>query len=268
VVLYFYLTKIHARRVSIDYLKQLSVYSEGALKKPGWIDGFKHYMSFALVLLERFMFWQGKFDRFSFNLEGESVLEEFYLQKRGTILMGAHLGSFDSLRFLARKLGIKVSAVVYYENAVKFNRMLNTLNSGAEMEVIYLKSGSIDGVLSLKEKIEKGEMVAFLADRFFANSKGRTVKVPFLGKEAPFSLNPWIVAALLECPVVLVAGMRTGAGKYYCTARLLSEKLNMNRNSQDRGLRPYVEKYADFLGQLCLKYPYQWFNFFDFWSFK
>jgi len=159
-----------------------------------------------------------------------------------------------------------VNAVMYLENARMFNAIMRAANPRFDLHIINLKDRSVDAVLELKERIDRGEIVALLADRFYPSSRHRAVRCPFLGSEAAFPANPWIMAHLLECPVFLVAGLREANRSYRCIARPLADRLLLPRTSRESALRDCVGAYARFLESICRSHPLQWFNFYDFWS--
>jgi predicted LPLAT superfamily acyltransferase len=122
------------------------------------------------------------------------------------------------------------------------------------------------GVLDLKAAVERGEFVALLGDRSPVAGMARGSRAPFLGDPAWFSHNPWILAHLLECPVYLTVGLRTGPGRYELRAERFAERIELPRADRDRGAADCAARYARWLEDLCCEHPYQWFNFFDFWN--
>jgi predicted LPLAT superfamily acyltransferase len=78
------------------------------------------------------------------------------------------------------------------------------------------------------------------------------------------------MAALLGAPVYFVNAVRRrtlGLGGYYV---MLTDRTNADFNCPRRERPERIEKlardYAAKLEELCVKYPYQWYNFFNFWS--
>ena len=46
----------------------------------------------------------------------------------------------------------------------------------------------------------------------------------------------------------------------------LADRLELPRATRSEDLRKVVQEYAALLEQHCLRVPYQWYNFFDFWQ--
>jgi len=42
--------------------------------------------------------------------------------------------------------------------------------------------------------------------------------------------------------------------------------VDVPRKQRIAAIQNYVEQYADVLQRYCLKFPLQWFNFYDFWQ--
>ncbi|MBN2342652.1 MAG: hypothetical protein JXX29_16535 [Deltaproteobacteria bacterium] len=266
IVFYFYATGRASRRASLNYLAK--VYRRlGRKAAPGFWAGYVHFISFSRSALDRIWFWQSKLNRFEFAAVGLERINDYLDRRIGVLLLGAHMGSFDSLRVLCQDRDVKVNAVMYLDNAQRFNNLLRAVNPNSQLNIINLKDRNIDGVMELKECIERGELVAILADRFHPSSRSRVVSCSFLGEEAPFPANPWVMASVLECPTFFVAGMKCGHRRYESVVQFVDEKITLNRREREVDIAKYVREYAIFLERLCCRYPYQWYNFFDFWRF-
>ena len=73
------------------------------------------------------------------------------------------------------------------------------------------------------------------------------------------------MAALLDCPVYYLFCLKEGS-KYHVIFEHVADTLKMPRKERQQKLEKVVTDYAKRLEFYCLKYPFQWFNFFDFWS--
>ena len=48
--------------------------------------------------------------------------------------------------------------------------------------------------------------------------------------------------------------------------RPLSDGVRMPRAEREKAAHELLEGYVSMLEQWCLRFPWQWFNFYDFWS--
>ncbi len=145
--------------------------------------------------------------------------------------------------------------------------MLMQLNSDSSVHLIPVQNVSIETAILLEEKINRGEWVAIAADRVpVSDTKQRTVKAKFLGKEAHFPIGPFILASLLSCEVATMFVIKSH-GKFLVEARTFASEIKLDRKHRDAQLQHYVGRYAAELERKAVQYPLNWFNFYDFWSY-
>jgi predicted LPLAT superfamily acyltransferase len=124
----------------------------------------------------------------------------------------------------------------------------------------------------VRECIERGEIVGILADRTpTPRPHGdrldlRQVAVPFLGSKALFPAGPFVLAAMLGAPVVLFQGLRIGPQRYAIRFAPFADQIVLHRATRTADLTAVVGRYAAALERGCRDYPFNWFNFFDFWE--
>jgi predicted LPLAT superfamily acyltransferase len=87
-----------------------------------------------------------------------------------------------------------------------------------------------------------------------------------LGEPARFPAGPFIIASLLQCPVYLVFGLFHRPNRYDLYCEPFAERVQLPRKTRQQALTTYAQKFADRLEHYCRLGPYNWFNFYDFWS--
>ena len=117
----------------------------------------------------------------------------------------------------------------------------------------------------LEERIARGESLFIVGDRPPASGNGRTLDIPFLGREAPFPIGPLFLAHLLKCPVYLFFCVQEGRG-YRIHMEPFAERVDLPRKGREDALRAWLERYALAVEARCRETPFQWFNFYDFWG--
>lgn len=262
ICLYFVLFSRKPRRASALFL------SKALGRTPGFGDLFRHYHVFAACLLDRVFFLNDQSDDFDIRVHGEDIVIDLMQRGEGCLLIGAHMGSFEAIRMLGhRQRDLRVSLVMYEENARKINSVLNAINPLLSMEVIGL--GRPDSMLRVRERLDRGHFVGMLADRTLDGEE--EVRLPFLGQPAGFALGPFQLAAMLKRPVVLMVGIYQGGRRYDVHFERIADFSDLKKQEwpvQDRpGLvRWAAGRFADRLEQHALSSPYNWFNFYDFWK--
>ena len=257
ICLYFVLFSVKARRASKQYLAR-------ALGRPAsWRDVFQHYFTFAAVALDRVFLLSDRFDLFDIKSHGHEPLLNLVDNKRGALLLGAHIGSFEILRALAEKgRGVTVRMLMYEDIARKLNAVLNAVNPKFKMNVIGL--GKLDSMLKIGEHLNAGELVGMLGDR--AISESGQIKFPFFGDMAEFPDAPFRLAAMLKCPVVLMIGLYRGGNRYDLYFEKIVDGEAVDRKDRERVIQSWQQLYVERLEHFCRLAPYNWFNFFDFWN--
>lgn len=181
----------------------------------------------------------------------------------GAFLLGAHVGSFEVTRSLGRRQpDLRVSMVAYEANARKINAMIAAINPALVAGTVVL--GSAEAMLKVRGLLDEGVFVGMLADR--TPGAEATEAVRFLGGKANFPLGPMRLAALLQRPVILMLGIYCGGNRYRVTFEELADFSTVSRAQREGAIRAAVVGYAARLEKYCLEYPYNWFNFFDFWA--
>lgn len=266
IIFYFYVTGKRARHASLGYLSHLHAYDFSAHRKPTFFDGFRHFLSFSYATLDKFMLWCGGDEKYHFESDGDEELLSSIEHGQGCFVVGAHFGNFEMLRVLALKQKITVHAVMHLDNAEEFNRFMREINPDVSLNIINLKDRNIEAMLELKAAIDAGDVVALLADRFYPSSRDRAVEQEFLGASASFPANPWMVAHLLEAPLFFAAGVKLDNEHYKLVIEKVADKVILHRKNRQDEIGELLHTYIRFLERLCVKYPYQWYNFYDFWS--
>ena len=266
---YFLLTDRRGRAASRRYLERLYARPEGraALRhRPSILDSFRHYHEFARNILDRVGFWTGQTRRFRFVLHGREHLDRVARAPRGALIVSAHLGSFDALRTLAEETKIPLRVVMYTRHARMINSVFSRLNPAADLGIISLDPAApVRSAMEIKAAVDRGDLVGVLGDRASPLNPDRVSRVSFLGRAAPFAQGPFLLAATLRCPVLLMLGIRTDATTYDVVVEPLMDGARLGQ-SRDEALTAVTQAYARRLEAFCFRAPYQWFNFFDFWG--
>jgi predicted LPLAT superfamily acyltransferase len=266
VVLYFFVTDRKGRRASLRYLRRLYARPGGpeALSgPPTWRHSLRHYHAYGLSILDRVGFWLGRDVDYTIVFHGAEQFTQLREEGRGAIVLGSHLGSFDALRVLARRSQVVVNVVMFIQHARMINSIFQSLDREASVRMIQLDANSINAAFAIKACIERGEFVALLADRVGIGDEKRTGQIEFLGDRTAFPHGPFFLASLLKCPAIFMVALRVGDGRYEAFAERVAERIVVSGRDD---LDALAADYARRLERYCMMAPYQWFNFYDYWS--
>jgi predicted LPLAT superfamily acyltransferase len=259
VALYFFLRRPAERAASRLYLAKV-------LGRPATrYEVFHHIHFFASTLLDR-MFFLARGERdFQVEVEGLDDLNHAIDQGRGVLLVGSHQGSFEALRALGqRKPDTPLRVVLDKQKTPALTTLLEALAPDVGAAVIDASLGGASVALAMAEGAAQGGMVALLADRGHRHESFR--RVPFLGKPASFPVGPWLLASTLKVPVLLCMGIYLGGDRYRLIFEPFADSLHIPRANRAVALDDIVARYASRLEHYCRVYPFNWFNFYDFWE--
>ena len=232
-------------------------------REPGLADLFRHFHSFATTILDRVYLLNGQYGRYDVRVHGEEIVAGMLARGEGCLLIGAHFGSFEIVRFLGHAARAPRVTLVMYEQGTKtLNAVLNAINPDLAMRVIPL--GRIDSMLQLERALAEGEFVGVLADRVIGDES--TVSLPFLGAPARFPDGAFRIAALLRRTVVLMLGIHRGGSRYDIHFEVLADMSGAERADRERRIGDAQQRYVGRLEHYCRLAPYNWFNFYDYWS--
>jgi predicted LPLAT superfamily acyltransferase len=194
---------------------------------------------------------------------------------RGVFLLASHLGNIELLRglvsFNQTVVSRKVPLVVVFDINVSgnFSRMMKELNSQA-VDIISTRDIGPHTAALLEEKLEAGGIVTITGDRTTANGTDKNFLFPFLGEEAPFPSGAFYLAALMKAPVYFVFSLRRKAlslrPEYDMHVRKSTLSLECSRKERFQKSSALAASFVSLLENYCKEQPFQWYNFYDFWS--
>ena len=274
--LFYLIFNANARRSARLYQKQMKEYTKG--KSPRIISAYKQILSFALCLLEKMEGWLGKVSFKRVQLQNDDVGEMVERLKRGesAILMASHLGNMELMRsmqdYITGLCGRKVPVVIIMDMnmSANFSKTLNEINPDYSVNVLDTSNFGPDSTIFLEEQAEKGALIVAAGDRTAVHNRDKVIKKPFLGREAPFPYGVFLIPALLKLPVYFMFGMRSRMSIFYPKYKIHIEKsqvdFNCPRKERDSRITECCGEFVQKLEKFCIMYPYQWYNFFNFWN--
>jgi len=266
VMAYFFVRRGDARRASLDYLRRVkSAYPQSLPNQPiAWLS-FRHFLTFGHSLLDKYIAWSQSLTDISMDPEEEKMLFKLVSSSKGCLVVGSHFGNLEYSRGIsARHPELVINVLLYDQHAENFSTLLKDAKSESRMNLIQVTDIDISLALTLKEKVQRGEWVVIAGDRIPVGEGKRVCSADFFGGRANFPVGPYVLANLLHCPVYLMHCFLV-KDDYHVGVEFFEDDFVIDRKNRQAGYEKAAQKFAIALEKQVVKYPLQWFNFFDFW---
>jgi predicted LPLAT superfamily acyltransferase len=258
IALYFLLTRSDERRASRRFLTRV-------LGRPASLgDCFRNFYTFARVSVDRVFLLVGGSASVSLEVEGRQALHSWLQSGRGCVLLGAHLGSFEACRQAGLgHPGLRLRILLDRVVNLRFVKRMEHINPQFARDIIDAAGDPLSVTLRIGEYLRAGDCIGWLGDR--ARGTERTARVDFLGTQASLPTSPFIVANLFKVPVFLVLAFYVN-GDYKVVIEPLVDPDSPRVGDRDQVVREQVQQYADRLAFHAGRFPFNWFNFYEFWD--
>ncbi len=256
--------------------KKLKAFTGG--KSPRIISTYRQIFNFSMCVVEKIEGWVGKKNFSSIIIKDDcQALIDHLNTGKGAFIIASHLGNMELMRSLTSidEMGCKrrvgVTILMEMGATANFNSTLEKINPNAMTDVIDTNSISPQTIIDLEDRIEQGNLVVITGDRFSANGSGQKLVKDFLGSPAAFPYGSFFMATLLHAPVYFMFGMRSKsytvfAKNYELYVEAAKTSLDVPRNKRKEAIDALSNEYIDHLQNFTSKFPYQWYNFGDFWK--
>lgn len=250
-----------ARRASMRFLDRAIGPATG-LK--AWARTYQHLATFGHTIIDRIVL--GVEGPQYFTRVGQAGVAEAVdsaISEKGTILLTAHLGSWEMASgLLGKRLKVPFDIVAYDGEDARMREAIERSSEKFKPNLLLVGKGEL-AALDIMRALRAGHLVALQGDRTVDQ---RTIAVDFLGAPAHFPVGPWVVAALSGAKVVPGFNIRLDDRRYEVFAIEGKNYQFDRKRDRDEQIREWVQGYVRIVEDMARKYPYQWFNFYDFWA--
>lgn len=253
VAFYYFIFERNSNRAMFYYFRNRLGYSFFKSK----VMVYKSYFTFGQTLIDKTAIAAGLRDKFTYEFDGIELLRELLAEKKGGVLISAHLGNFEIAdRFFEEiDFDCQINLVTTDMEHSQIKEYLESVTKKSSVKFIVIKE-DLSHIFEINNALSKNELICFTGDRYFEGTKHMTETL--LGAEANFPAGPFLIASRLKVPVVFVYVMKEPNLHYHLFAR----KADVKQRDEKGLLKAYTESVEGML----LKYPLQWFNFFMFWN--
>ncbi len=217
---------------------------------------FRSYFTFGQTLIDKIAISAGLRNHFTYEFDGIDLLKKTLAEKRGSVLLSAHMGNFEIAEYFFSEIDLdfQINLVTIDQEHSAIKAYLESIKKPS-VKLILIKE-DMSHIFEINEALAKNEVVCFTGDRYVKGSK--SLRTELLGEEAQFPAGPFMIASRLGVPVIYVYVMKEPRLHYHLYAREAQVK--------HRDAQWLLANYVQHLEKMVERYPLQWFNYFDFWS--
>lgn len=250
---YYFLFLKKSNKAIFYYFNQRLGYSNFKSKKMV----FKSYYTFGQTIIDKISISAGMRNKFTYEFDGIEILKNLLAEKKGGVLISAHVGNFEIAEHFLGDIDIdfQINLVTTDLEHSDIKKYLETVTQKPTVKFIIIKD-DLSHIFEINAALANNELVCFTGDRYFEGTKSLSEKI--LGQEANFPAGPFLIASRLKVPVVFVYVMKEPNLHYHLYAREAAVK-----HRDEKGL---LKAYIESVENILQKYPLQWFNYFDFWN--
>ncbi len=254
---YFVIFAPKARHAVYSYNRNILHYSR--LKATLMVA--KHFYIFGQTIIDKVALKHGISKSFSFSFDGYEPFVELLNSGRGTMIIGAHVGSWEVGGPFFCQYGNKMNIAML---DAEYEHIKNIIDKGANStnyKIIPLsESDGLDAVLKIKIALDNGEYVCLQGDRYI--DAMNSTSLTFMGRKALFPKGLFQMAAKLNVPVVFYYALRNKHRHYNFSFQIAK----IDGISAQQRFEQITQQYVESLEKVVTQYPQQWFNFYDFWQ--
>jgi len=189
--------------------------------------------------------------------EGRERLDRVLAEKKGAIVVTAHVSNWDLLAAASAVYGYPISAVTNELPNSGLNDLVVAARERIGMKMISLGPGSLRQIL---RALARGEVVALASDLY---SGDRGVRVEFFNRPALFPSGPAAIALKTGAPILPVWIRRQPNNLYVAE---VEEPIEVSRTGDNqRDIQVTTERIVRFFERIIRREPDQWLVFLPVW---
>ena len=218
---------------------------------------YKSYYVFGQTIIDKIAISSGLRNKFTYDFDGAYHIIDTLKEKKGGILISAHVGNFEIAEHffgeLEENASISILTADTEHSAIK--EYLESVTKKVGVNLILIQE-DLSHIFEINAALTRNELVCITGDRYISGSKYLTEDL--LGSIAKFPAGPFMLASRLKVPVLFVYVMKETNTHYHLFTRQAKAK--------HRDAQALLKEYTSSVTWMLEKYPLQWFNYFDFWD--
>jgi predicted LPLAT superfamily acyltransferase len=231
------------------------------LNKGRWSSAlavYRTYWAFGQALIDRTAVLAGFENKFTYDFDGEQHIQEMAQTGKGGVLLSIHGGNWSMAgSMLEENVGqtARINIVMLEAEHQKIQRFLAQVQVKQAANIIEI-GNDFSHIIAMGLALRNGELLCMHGDRFLPGAD--TLEVDFLGAKAHFPAGPFQLIYRMKVPYSFVFSFKENRQHYHFYA---TPTLRTPASPQAA-----AQAFAHSIAQKLHQYPYQWYNFYDFWG--
>lgn len=219
---------------------------------------YRTYFSFGQALIDRTAALAGQTDKFTYDFDGEEHIQNIAKEGKGGVLISFHGGNWSMAgSMLEDNVGsiARINIVMLEAEHQKIKAFLERIQVKQAANIIGIGE-DFSHIIKMGTALTNGELLCMHGDRFLPGAE--TVEVDFLGAKAHLPAGPFQLITRMKVPYSIVFAFKETVGHYhYYSTPPFKDSTSIEAAAQ---------YFATSVEEKIKKYPYQWYNFYDFWA--
>lgn len=219
---------------------------------------YKTYWSFGQALIDRTAVLAGFSHKFTYDFDGENYIHDMAKAGEGGVLISIHGGNWSMAgSMLEENVGqaARINIVMLEAEHQKIKTFLEKVQVKQAANIIGIGE-DFSHIIAMGTALRNGELLCMHGDRFLPEAE--TLQVDFLGAPALFPAGPFQLIHRMKVPYSFVFAFKESHSHYHFYATPIQQ--------HPASPQAAAEQFAQQIEQQLEKYPYQWYNFYDFWA--
>lgn len=230
-------------------------------KWEAWKLSCRNFYRLGQILIDKTAILNGMSGKYTFEFENYDKFIEILDADCGVVMIGAHVGNWETGAPFFDKYGKKLNIVMYDAEYRSVKQLLeNNKTITCDYKIIPVNNDTLSHVFLISQAIRQHEYICLQGDRYVNEEK--LLHATFLGHQAAFPAGPFLLASRMKTPVVFYFAMREKGRKYKFHFTVMPP---VRRQKGIPAETTILQQYITALETIVRKYPEQWFNYYNFW---
>lgn len=256
VALYYYFFSADTNKVMQDYFaKQLNITGRKAAKMR-----YRNYYLLGQSIIDKVAVMAGFSSNFTYDENGVALIKEMVQQKKGGILLSAHIGNYEIAGHFLKDIDCTFNIVMFDGELEKIKTILNSAIAQRKINIITIKN-DFSHIYEISSRLQNGEIICLHGDRFTADMK--YIEMPFMNGIAKFPMGPYQLINAFKAPLLYTYGFKE-TDRHYSFYAFAPKQITYGRGEEN--IKKLCADFISNLETMVKRYPEHWFNYYYFWN--